>query len=660
MDMTLACACDVTPAEIGSGFLAVDVRRPEGEEASAQARLQPSRIGQLTPGIATPRELEANTLKPGGHPSADAAEPGPESEPEEPVPDAVLAAREQLLSQLERAADEGLLTLAPEVLDETPRPIGTVDATDAGVPRIPAEARPPAAVAKAAPDLTAHLSVRDPAMPTDRDVAPVSEPAMACIDDDALDIASWVPSEPFLSALGVRRRGLVDASGELNAQAVEDLARLYISAGFGREASALISRAKLDAPAAEVLKDMARIIDGAVPNGPIQASTGCVGRVGLWRYAAGLSENAEPREDKALLSSLEELPAVPRRIIAATVVRQALAQDRPELARDVLELLDRSTGSGGRIEAAIRAAVALEMGDAKTALAVMAPHTVGGAASEPDLLLLQAQAHLLSGGSVPAAVLSALDHTIGTMPDSPGLPRRLRLVRIEAQATGGHPVEALRALRRLGVEDPDVRDLAIQILASVPTASTPDISGIASALENSALLAGPAAHEVRLAYADILSDGGVPNAVEGLLVSENSIPDAETSIAVARARMRTSDPSGALAIISDLPGAEAAAIRNQALLWLGQGRNLAQDEQRKRGRLARSPGLAETGGGLEASFAVLAAYISGGNSTPLAALPNLPTLDQAEAALANVSDIRSAVEGVVKAPASFDRDARRP
>lgn len=656
MDMTLACACEVAPSEIGSGFLAVDVRRADAEGGAGSARLRPGRISQLSPGDSVPLEklVEAiDTPKPPVSPPAEkTVSPGP-------APDAVLQAREQLLAQLERAAEEGLLTLAPEVLTETPPQITSPETADTGAPRIPAEATLPAFVAELAPDLGAHLSVRDPALES-RPEPQVADVAIRCVNDNALNIASWEQPGPFVSALGAYRRRLVDASGAIQDEVIEDLARLYISVGFGREAGALLSRIRPTSDTAGILADMARILDGGAPNGPIRDSAECSGRVDLWRYAAGLPVGAIGSEGNDLLSSLEELPGVPRKILAATVVRQALAQNRPDLARDVLELLDRTPESGGPAEATVRAAVALDAGDAEKALAVIAPYLDGVPTPAPDLLLVQAQAMLSTGDPVPEAILSAMDQAIAVMPDQTGLARQMRLARISAEAARGRPVEALRALRQIGVGDPASQEVGLKILENLSDDARDDMAGIVSALENRDLLNGHAAEKVRLAYADTLTKGGLPNAVETLLLAKNGIPDAETSLAIARARMRTSDPTGALALLSEVSGAEAATIRAQARRWLGHGPDVSIDRASS-GNIAGHLPLdrLETGHGAEGPYAILSAFIGGDRSTYGPVDLERPTLEQAEAVLSDVTEIRGAVLDISQPrPLEPTRDGR--
>lgn len=586
LDLALACACDVLPTPIGSGFLAIDVRRSEASTAESDDARRPMRIGAV-PKPAGTADTESGEMS---EPRVQLARPAPGPQPEaarteagaDPE-DAVVAAREQLLASLERAADEGLLNLAPEVASSAPSLATAVDVGDLPT-SLPADVTPPARArgggGTVPPALEAHLSIRGGDSPARRPAPDVESTMPVCIEDEALDVASWTAEGDFASGLGALRRNIVSPAGQIDTLAIEDLARFYIGVGFGREAQAVLRVAGEGGEGPRLLEDLARVVEGQMPapDGPIVTSEACVGRVSLWRAASGLDPAQDDDVVKAVLDGVEELPVQLRRAMAGPLVRNALANGRPELARDVLEILDRSPGDGGAAEAALRASVLIAEGNPRMAMEIIGPALDTRSSPDPEVLLLQSAALLETGEAVPESLVSALDAAIAATHDGPGTARELRLARIRLEAADGRPVAALRALRRLAADtvpmNPVLRNAGLDILEGMAAEERRGLPGAAAILENDIILQNDARGErLRIEFAAALVGVGLPNAGSDLLVSGSEVTGKDARLIAAAAQLGQGDPRGALTALEGVGGEDAQRLKARAHLRLGDLRS---------------------------------------------------------------------------------------
>ncbi|MEM8656692.1 MAG: hypothetical protein AAGF22_01235, partial [Pseudomonadota bacterium] len=249
--LSLGCSCTVQLEPIGSRFLAVDVRR-----GADYSRRWPQ-FSSPEPAIERTAE-ETEVARPASPPAPTPVAPVASSGVEAEAPVTVEVARDALVQQLDRAIEQGLLSLAPMVEDgapeiavaeavqevaepvQVPQPVSTVQR--------PAPAEIPAQPGK--DTLTATLSaqnqvtVRDTPTnlePSPDDAPEVREIVAQCAFDTPLDTQRWSFSgTEFTDSLGMARLGVTDATGTVSKEGVLDLARLYISHGMGREVVSLL------------------------------------------------------------------------------------------------------------------------------------------------------------------------------------------------------------------------------------------------------------------------------------------------------------------------------------------------------------------------------------------------------------------------------------
>jgi len=541
---------------------------------------------------------------------APSAEPRDKILPE--ADDPVRMARDALVRQLERAAEAGLLDLAPDAAEGAqaltearpePEPLDAPLPDVALLPRLtpaptgagrsvlspgaaksePSEmstaevAVPPAAAPAKAPDLEAaaasllaHLTAREPvAEPPVPDAAKES-----CVEEIALDVRLWPQASGDLAgALGQMRRALYTESDELDPDAVRDLARLYITVGFGREAAVLLESAGLTARP-EPLHDLSMLVEGRSPGAgaPILAADGCGGRVLMWRAVAG----AEPLDRNEpswpmIQENLMELPPRLRRLVGQELARQALLSDRPGAARELIDLLDRTPGDAPQMETRVRAALAISRGEAEFALTLIAPEIERRASPDPETLLLHARATLAAGTVPDTTVMTMLDTAIPGYDSVAPVGRALRLVRAQLEAAAGRPSAALDMVQQVltasGGTNPDALETGRHILQDLPPEARSGPLGARLILAHRNLLTdGAESQTLRLAYASALIEGGLPNAALTLLATPRVLQDRKTRLIAAQAHMSLGEDDQVFRLLDGLKGSSAARLRS-AIYW---------------------------------------------------------------------------------------------
>ncbi|WP_112320728.1 hypothetical protein [Oceanibium sediminis] len=571
LTLTLGCSCDVTASRLGASYLALDIVR------SAQASVTGGQSRRLLAPL----------------PSSEG------SSADDPVgttaPDPALLAQQALAAQLTRAAKEGLLTLLPQVesnapevtaptgdpADVPPLPPTELDAMTAMDRQSPDRPTPQAMAAGIASlaGLDPNLRVRTASETAPRgDSMDRSAALPECVEDAALDVRTWaVDDREFITELGRRRQAIVSEAGVVNTAGLRDLARLYIGAGFGREAEHLLKSTPTTFHDRPILIDIAALVEGraATPEGPISRAEGCIGRTLMWRVAGGmLTPTFEGEAGAEVRNGLLELPDRLRRLVGEQIASRALDANNPELTTEILELLDRTPGPRAIGELRLRARLALSTGDAATALALTTPIYSRAASPDPELVLLHATAalHALDAGERPAPeLIDTVIYTLGPLPRHAGIGHALSLVQAELTAAAGDPTEALEGLLTLTTSNPEAkRAVAHAILSRMDEPQLASHTGTRAMLVGQAFLRQDAESlSLRRRFGTTLLDNGLPSAAIGMLEPVDDIADRPTRMLKARAQLELGDIPEALATLDGVSGPEAARLRADIHLRAG-------------------------------------------------------------------------------------------
>ena len=752
IDIGLACACVVEAATIGSGFLSIDVRRDQANSASSNPAgstvgrflspqaSAPSRAAQPETTdllVGTRSDAPAENLNREDALAATSAENGgeegeadtvasdggePDAAPSAPD-DPVLAARDALLRQLTRAADEGLLTLANDAEtsgddpddeasgdgndDSARKGLKTVAEAEAGrveegsenkaeeydratpdgssghskpkTPDMTTDSMTPGDAllatlteggGTARSDLEAHLTIRGPEAPARRsDPEKVDVPKPVCVADRALDASSWArASNDFIRGLAELRRNMVGADGNIDGKAVADLARLYIGAGFGREASSLLAATGGSVRGGDLLADLANVIEGRPParGGPLEMAQNCEGRVKMWRAAAGLdSFDPDTPEGRRIRDAFEDLPPQLRHLLGHVMAKQSILKGKPEAARAIFDRLERVPGRPPLGSNLVRAALLIAEDRPDAALALTSPAIEEGRGVTPEHLSLHGAALLAAKKGPSAAYVAALDGLLVVTSGDTEQGRDARHLRVRMEAARGRPLQALSALSKLTsgdpADDPELRSIGLDILEGMTPEDRASDTGARTILAHRALLGSDArGQRLRRSFARALVEQGLPNAALDLIEGVTDIADRDKTLLKAAAYRGVADWDAVLQTVDALDGLEAtdfaldAHLGRRDLLAGYSTLNAAGSSGERRDTLGF---LAGAWGDVAAStvaepYRTLAAFVQARMSGDGAPDPEETTLAAAERAASQADDLRRALEQMTKPEAA--------
>ena len=622
--MVLKCDCSFD-FSVSAGVLSVRIKDPvdagialaEAElaeappEAAPTAPRKPAPDAAPTP-LARPAQgasasLVAAAPAPGAEFPADAPDiaataPDPAAEIVDAPTEEVVLARDHLMRQLSRAAEQGLIQFvsdeaaaqSPEPGDVSPR---SAEAEPDEPPRSPettAENPPPEASPEperadapaSAPPQPVEIPLRARTA-VDKDFTPDRSETRAdvayCIDPARLDLAAWAEPGPFLEVKQDLRAQLLDEFDQARPDIATRLARHLMLNGFGAEAREM-ARVYGDAVKDhEVLDDLARLIDLMAPNptGHIARTAPCHADAALWRAIAGLPDGEPaPGDDgsddvnRQALDAFARLPAITRRLLRARLMNNLISKGELALAGQLDLILRRSPSPDEEALALARARLLSKTGKLEEAEALYARLSQSNRpeAHQALILLLDSRINRNAGGSfqLSDALGDAAFSARGTAAELPlkvaeirsrtltdGASGALSALQSAMDRTGG-PSELLRdvghaALERLEPVDGDVIDYAKAVMSLRPHVST-----------------GASGDAARRQVARVLTEAGLPNLALTYIEPALDRPNQATSLVAARALLALDQAEAALATLETLTGPSAIPLKVDALERLGR------------------------------------------------------------------------------------------
>lgn len=303
-------------------------------------------------------------------------------------------ARERLMQQLLRAAEAGIVDLKPEETDTSevatsdevatsePAPglppekpdIAKAQAPDVAVaePDVALDERPdeiPAVVAPSDPpdEVVAGSSLRPPQseaeQPISRDAAATDEntrdtiaaaprPPARCFSREQLTLPDIQTGDELARSIGESRKILVGEFDATDAGTGLKLAKKYLSVGMVEEARSVIVEYAPDDALSRFLLDVADAMSGDLEEvtGSLSKDE-CIGPQALWRaYAQARAGHPEAalRSEISSGAALEELPLLPRQIVAAELGLTAADQGEWQTVRRLEAMARRSANGFGQ------------------------------------------------------------------------------------------------------------------------------------------------------------------------------------------------------------------------------------------------------------------------------------------------------------------------
>jgi hypothetical protein len=565
LELSLACDCRVIAFELGDTSLAIDISDPDrnavldnvrstssdgaaGESGGAPAvQLIPpppiSYAGSVTE--AAPRRPGSDGAETRARAAAAAPPSLPDRErpppPQGTPPRAAGSLLTELAEGIARATTQGALRLAPR-------------AEDAAGPAAPAGAAPAVA------NLRLRLPGEEAWIP--REAAPDS----ACPRDAAFDAAGWGPGDSSAAeAISALRLALSEDIDAVDEETAMQLARLYISLGFGAEARAVLDAMAPGHPETGLLSAMAHLVDGEpAPAGTLDSLADCPGRAQLWVALA--TETAT--EPAAVMVAVSELPLALRRHVAPRLIEIYLAAGDAATAEAIRAATDRAAGPHGAQFDLAAAQIDLER-EARESL-----RTIRGLASETTpsaddaLTVLLEIAHERGETVDPASVALAetrADDLRGTLQGA-----RLQTGLVRALLRAGDFGEAAARLTSDDLPAGTTETLAAEFFVALSENGPDEAVLIHAAGLRDAVSGLVRETPAGAAIASRLLDLDMPLLARSYL--PDSPADAATAALVARLRLQTGEPAAALAVLDRMgegePGLEE--LRADALRALGR------------------------------------------------------------------------------------------
>lgn len=169
-----------------------------------------------------------------------------------------------------------------------------------------------------------------------------------CLSDEELAISTWLGETPIFDQISHARGQLLGEFDEPSADAVEKFAKLYIAAGFGAEARALLDSMPVSENMLTILKSLAAIVDNdKLPLGSdIAKMTDCNTNAAFWGL---LASDAPLSEGVANLTAAKRafsaLPAHLRTHLGPRTIDRFLSLGAIDVADSIRSSLERAPGT---------------------------------------------------------------------------------------------------------------------------------------------------------------------------------------------------------------------------------------------------------------------------------------------------------------------------
>ncbi len=179
-----------------------------------------------------------------------------------------------------------------------------------------------------------------------------------CLEDDAVDVASW-GEDANTHALGRLRGAAISEDGSVNPKGAAALARFYTYLGFGVEAEVAASY-MVPSPSKEIIEALAEVLDSGRSDAPIlQGQITCKGKVSLWSILAQpLDQSNAPISVAPALAAFSALPAHLRTHLGPLLSERLHAAGLHEEARTAINAVTRG---GTRTEESELASARIEL-----------------------------------------------------------------------------------------------------------------------------------------------------------------------------------------------------------------------------------------------------------------------------------------------------------
>lgn len=606
LGLTVVPGNRAVPYDLRAGVLVIDIRTgappPESRFEAAlpamEARgVQPSDRFRHLPGSqlviprADPPDLLWSGLEKALHRSERAASPLPipwrATAVNVPAPvtgvhgDVAIVARAKpaqdlILRQIARAAAQGLLTPTGPIAPTQTEHMPAVEEQDT-----PSKTKPPAAMGLS-PDLaqmnvTAETSV-------DRDSFSIVRRTLSgatdhCPEAVLIDVAAWAGAGTPGEQIAARRQELLGEFDRARGGAVADMAKTYVYLGFGAEAASVLNAFHVSIPEADLLLSLAAIMDGDLPPAAsrLRAVAGCGGPADLWALLANAPATKLPNLDVASVQrSFSALPLHLRRLLAPEVAGRLVDLGMINAATAVQDAVTRAPGDPGAGTEVLSARLNRAAGALPESEDALLKVILDDGPKAAEALILYVDERVEQNLPVPRKIVeqaAALAFEHRSAPEGPALAR----AEVLAAAVSGDFRTGFSALRRWQARgegrqtnNPEASAAiigpAFGLLASQASDEAFLREVFASGVGTDRMPILPA--EVAQAVSERLLTLGFSTEARAVRAATGQ-NDPVTRLFLARVALAQFDGVEALRTLAGLEGPQAAQLRGQALVQIG-------------------------------------------------------------------------------------------
>ncbi len=563
-------------------------------------------------------------------------------------------AQSQLLAQLTRAADQGLVNFVP-----APVPVAEVLPEPEPMP-IP-EPEP----APIDPELMQQLSARTAYSQGTEDALTeiVNQFAMPqCLDDAEFSMEGWGGEGGFSSQLAALRTGLLGEFDTPDAGIANQIVQLYLRYGLGAEARLVLRETGVVLENAALYADMAALIENepARVSGPVLKGAGCGGAHEMWYLAAGLGDY-QVLEPLTITDIFSDYPIEVRALIGPPLAQAFIKRGQVNAGHVVLEIVRRAESGVTPAQRMAEAQVMEAQGDLSRAADVYRVLALTNGENAPEALIAYARVMLAGNEALPETLLVDLESAAFFNRDTEFAdPLRLWEIKVRAEVAGADA--ALAQINEMLSKRPDLSTDLTEITTDIfSNSSAADIGDYAYAqmvLQFSDMLdQGPSGDAARLKIAEEMAAIGLPETALDVLSPNLARATAEARYVQAAAYVQLFEPGQALAVLAEDESLPAYKIRLNAYLQMEDFAAVARLLNEEHAKDISINDVALRAGDwakIQDAGAVgtLASYVQGEDAPVAEALPPMvaderPTLKAARALLANNGESMRFLEGVL-------------
>lgn len=516
--------------------------------------------------------------------------------------DEVVLARDHLMRQLSRAADQGLIQFVSDEAAAQSPVLENVAATDTIADPVDPEPIEEVTVAAdepvqdiaeavaAAPPPSVEIPLRartavDKDFSSDRSE---TRAAVAfCIEPTRLHLVAWAQEGSFLEVSQNLRASLLDEFDQPLPDIATKYARHLVLNGFGAEANEFLKVYGDVVQDRDVLQDLAMLVDlkAASTDGAIARTAPCHPEAALWRLIAGLPDGEavarsdegierEEAEYQRLLDAFAKLPAITRRTLSARLMENLIAKGEFGLANQLDLILLRSPAAYDEALALARARLLSETGrlDEAEDLYSQLSQSNRPEAHTALILLLDSRINRNAGGSqqLSDALGDAAFSARGTASELPLKVAEIRS-RVLTDGASGALQTFKAAVERSGDGSALLEDVGHALLEKLEPVNG-DVVDYAKAVMTlrPQISEGPTGDPARRHVASVLTGAGLPNLAVAYLEPALERSAQATSIVAARTFLALDKAEEALEVLEGQTDRSTIPLKVEALERLGR------------------------------------------------------------------------------------------